>query len=569
MKSPALIGAIVFVLAVGVITAQDTKPAGPSLMKASFGKLPIYFIENRGVYPDEVKFYVQGADKTLFITKEGITFRLKGKDRSWVVKLEFVGANPDAIPIGKDQQQAIFSYFMGSEKDWKTVLRTYAKVVYEDLWPGIDLIYKGTVNRLKYEFVVNPGADPEKIRLRYHGVTSVALSKAGALKVETPEGGFEDALPMAWQEIGSERVPVEMAFSLACETDLRRQEFGLLVGDYDRTRPLILDPAILVYCGYIGGASREGGNGIAVDGAGNAYVTGETESDQQTFPVTVGPDLTYNDTGIYYDAFVAKVNALGTSLVYCGYIGGIGHDWGAAIALDARGNAYVSGTTQSTEQTFPVVVGPDLSHNGGGILGDVFVARVDPGGTALMYCGYIGGAGQEEACGLAVDVAGNAYVAGWTGSDQKTFPVTAGPDLTLHGHSDAFVAKVSQALLFAAGVPWGGQVITLSILASDDAGLSYQVATSAGSGPIMIGSRRLDLSLDSLLVISVSDFWPSIFSGYRGVIDSKGQARVAIHIPNTPILIGVRLHSAFVTLSPAAPSGVCSISNTFMFSITK
>ena len=171
------------------------------------------------------------------------------------------------------------------------------------------------------------------------------------------------------------------------------------------------------------------GYGIAVDGSGNAYVTGYTASTEATFPVTVGPDLTYN--GGLYDAFVAKVNAAGTALVYCGYIGGSDDDEGYGIAVDGSGNAYVTGDTASTEATFPVTVGPDLTYNGG--FADAFVAKVNAAGTALVYCGYIGGGGGEYGYGIAVDSAGNAYVTGATTSTEATFPVTVGPDLTYNG----------------------------------------------------------------------------------------------------------------------------------------
>jgi len=121
-------------------------------VEKSFGRLPLYFIENRGQIDGDIPFYVKGADKTLYFTSKGITFALKGRDNDkterWVVKLDFVSANPDVKPRGKDKQKAIFSYFKGRPEDWKTGLPTYSKLVYEDLWPGINLVYSGTVNEL-------------------------------------------------------------------------------------------------------------------------------------------------------------------------------------------------------------------------------------------------------------------------------------------------------------------------------------------------------------------------------------------------------------------------------------
>jgi hypothetical protein len=200
--------------------------------------------------------------------------------------------------------------------------------------------------------------------------------------VTTPAGGFQDDIPAAWQEIDGRRVSVSVAYALAeaCPERKRRdwlvpdadhlpsaianrQSYTFRLGSYDPTLPLVLDPAVLVYCGYIGGSSYDYGYGIAVDGAGNAYVTGYTQSTEATFPdgdgfgTLTGPDLTHNGDA---DAFVAKVKADGTGLVYCGYIGGDDDDYGYGIAVDGAGNAYVTGETTSTETDtppFPVTSG--------------------------------------------------------------------------------------------------------------------------------------------------------------------------------------------------------------------
>jgi hypothetical protein len=252
----------------------------------------------------------------------------------------------------------------------------------------------------------------------------------------------------------------------------------------------------LVYAGYIGGSRDDVGYGIAVDSAGNAYVTGWTDS--TNFPVTVGPDLTHNG---FADAFVAKVNAAGTALVYAGYIGGSDFDQGAGIAVDGAGNAYVIGYTYSTEATFPVTVGPDLTHNG---FKDAFVAKVNPAGTALVYAGYIGGSGWDQGTGIAVDSAGNAYVTGYTNSPAASFPVTVGPDLSYNGGTwDAFVAKIAidlQGGLAVGGAPVFGTKVKLKNLATadwtkttTDAAGAYQVdPVASGSYKITIGPFMVD-----------------------------------------------------------------------------
>jgi len=459
--------------------ADAVQPLKPSSVKleADFGKMPLYFIANKGQMDERVDYYVQGKDKSVYFSPEGVTFVLtsavapshslksgfiagdsaiessveasKATER-WVVKLEFVGADRDVRPLGQDDTGAVISYFKGNFEDWHTGIPTYSRIVYRNLWPGIDLVYSGTVNKLKYEFVVQPGADASKIKMAYSGASEVALGEGGRLEVRTPLGNLRDEEPVAYQEKDGKRVDIPMGFVLEepglgeIERDGRDQgpkprshAFGFNVGDYDRNLPLIMDPAIFVYCGYIGGSDEDWGQGIAVDASGNAYVTGYTHSTQATFPETGGPDLTHNG---FADVFVAKVNASGTGLVYCGYIGGSQGDYGYSIAVDGSGNAYITGHTGSAEDTFPETGGPDLTHNGND---DIFVAKVNASGTALTYCGYIGGSGDDYGYGIDVDGSGNAYVTGSTSSSQGTFPETGGPDLIYNLATDAYVAKVN------------------------------------------------------------------------------------------------------------------------------
>ena len=211
-----------------------------------------------------------------------------------------------------------------------------------------------------------------------------------------------------------------------------------------------------------------------------------------------------------------------------------------------------------------MAVGPDLSHNGSS---DAYVAKLNASGTALVYCGYIGGAAGDGGIGIAVDGAGNAYVTGCTGSNEKTFPVTVGPDVTHNGGNDAFVAKVALTLLQGGGNPGPGGTVALTLTATDDTGLPYLLGSSFGPGPFWIGNRQVGLSPDDLLVVSVNGYWPWIFSGYQGLIGTNGHAKAIINIPNIPALIGLRIYSAFVTLSPSAPLGIKSISNTFSITI--
>jgi hypothetical protein len=551
---------------VSPLASATTGPTPQAHIEQAFGKVPLYFVENQGQLDGRVAYYIQGNDKTIYFTPEGVTFALTApltpsaslrasptlspREREldsprphlgegpgeratqrWAVKLDFVDANPNVHPVGQDKTEAVISYFKGPQDQWHTGLPTYASILYPDLWPGIDLVYHGTVNQLKYEFIVHPGADPSQIRLVYRGATSVTLNAAGQMQVTTPLGGFTDDAPVAYQEMDGQRVPVDMAYQLANDARaddesqpadspfaIRHSQFGFSVGPYDPTRPLILDPTILVYCGYIGGSGDDWGSSIAVDGAGNAYVTGYTHSTEATFPVVGGPDPTFNGA---QDVFVAKVNSAGTALVYAGYIGGSDGDWGNGIAVDKAGNAYVTGFTYSTEATFPVVGGPDLTYNGW----DAFVAKVRADGTGLVYAGYIGGSAYDEARGIAVDGAGNAYVTGYTHSTEATFPVVGGPDPTFNGGIDAFVAKVradGTGLVYA-GYIGGSDGDFGNGIAVDGAGNAYVTGytySTEATFPIVGGpDLTFNGGVDAFVAKVRADGTGLVYAGYIGGVD--------------------------------------------------
>jgi len=446
------------VLATGLLAAAGFATAAPSVELPAetgerqaavelLGRLPLLFVPAQVSADGGLGYVVRGSGVTVWLSESGLTYRLHRASEdesqavasSWVVALDLVGATPRP-PVGEDLLPTRVSYFKGPKSAWRSGLPSYGSVRYREPWPGVDLVVGGRAGELKSTFVVRPGADAGVIRLAYSGASAVRLGPDGVLVVETPLGDIREQPPVAYQDVDGRRVEVAASFELEKGSEPGLQAYRFRVGGYDPARELVVDPVTLVYCGYIGGSGDEYGRGIAVDALGRAYVTGRTESTEATFPVTVGPDLSYN--GGDADVFVAKVAATGTALDYCGYIGGAGDDEGSAVAVDAAGNAYVTGRTESTEATFPVTVGPDITYNGGSE--DAFVAKVNADGTALVYCGYVGGVDVEWGYGIALDTEGNAYVTGLTHSSEATFPVTVGPDLSFNGgNGDAFVARVN------------------------------------------------------------------------------------------------------------------------------
>ena len=543
----------------GAGAARGPEPASSASARAEslLGRLPIYFIENRGQEDPRVAYYVPGHDIATYFTADGVTFAFSSpmpprprrslaraaaapsepvvRER-WALKLELVGADRAVMPRGQDMTPAVVSYFKGPESEWKTGLRTYAGVIYPDLWPGIDLVYAGVGGQLKYAFHVKPGADPTRIRLAYHGATAMALDR-GRLEVSTPLGGFSDERPYAYQEVDGQRREVRAAFALAGG----RHTFGFDVGAYDPRLPLVLDPGFLVYSGYIGGTGFETANAIAVDSAGSAYVVGATTSTVPSFPGTIGPDLTQNGD---FDAYVAKVAADGSGLVYAGYVGGSSFDEAQAVAVDSAHNAYVTGRTSSTQATFPKKVGPGLTYNGGAF--DAFVAKIKPDGTGLVYAGYIGGAGDDGALAIAVGSSGNAYVAGRTDSTQSTFPVTVGPNLSFNGGGfDAFVAKVKpdgSGLVYAGYIGGAGSDVATGI-AVNSAGNAYVVGLTASDQttfPVIVGP---DLTFngggfDGFVAKVKADGTGLVYAGYLGGAGDDDAGSVAVDSAGSAYVVG-------------------------------
>jgi hypothetical protein len=413
-------------------TASATKQQG----LAAYGKLPLAFTANAGQSDARVRYSAQGAGFAVFLTRREAMLALdrlgtKGKRNGAALALRFLGANPNVAIGGERPGTGRVNYLLGNDPaKWRTGLRTYERVVYRGLWPGVDLAFHGQSGKLKYEFLVRPGARVSEIRLAYRGAKRLSLDSAGNLLVRTPARVLTDTRPLSYQLIDGKRVAVASRFALG-----RLGGFGFALGrGYDRRYPLLIDPGLL-YSTYLGGSGYDNsGYGIAVDGAGSAYVAGSTSS--ADFPTTPGAfDTTWNGVT---DAFVTKLSASGAALGYSTYLGGGDADGGNGVAVDGAGSAYVTGYTDSAD--FPTTPGAfDTTLDG---YSDAFVTKLGASGAALGYSTYLGGGDYDNSgVDLAVDGAGSAYLTGWT--DSADFPTTPGAfDTTWNGLTDAFVTKL-------------------------------------------------------------------------------------------------------------------------------
>jgi len=412
---------------------------------AEYGQLPLAFERNQGQSDPRVQFLSRGHGYTLFLTGNEAVLKLSKlrntgstpalAQPSNLVRMRLVAANPDAAATGSDELSGRSNYFLGNDRSkWHSNVPNYAKVKYPGVYPGIDLVYYGTQGELEYDFVVAPGADPQAIRLQLEGSQREPLrvDAAGVLIADTTAGEVRFHKPVIYQSTGAgQRTIVDGTYKL-----LAANLVGFDVSAYDETKALVIDP-VLSYSSFLGSTNADGHDSVsvAVDSSGNAYIASGTLSTNfpaiGAFQPTYGGNPVICDQGPIFcgDAFVTKINATGTAIVYSTYLGGNDSDYAYGLAVDSAGNAYVAGLTKSTN--FPVTAGVFQPTFGGSpspcddyLCGDAFITKLDSTGSALVYSSYLGGSGNEHPEGVVIDAQGNAYLAGDTGSTD--FPTTPG-----------------------------------------------------------------------------------------------------------------------------------------------
>jgi hypothetical protein len=384
--------------------------------------LPLFFEPNRGQADTRVLFLARGDGFSLFLTAG----RMVASGAGAAVGLRLAGANPRARVEGLEPLPGRSNYFLGSG-GWRTGIPQYAQVRYRDLYPGVSLVFYGNRRQLEFDFRVAPGADPGAIRLEFDSTVTPQLSPEGWLTV----GPLRLNRPAVYQ--GQRRLEGRYVLRGAGQV-------AFALPDYDRARPLNIDP-VMTFASYLGGDGAVSGGsdyprGVATDAAGNVYVAGTTESSK--FPTT--PNAAYSTyRGGQWTAFVAKFNPNGVP-VYSTYFPGTDVVIeSSAIAADAAGNAYVTGNTLSG--SFPATDGAFQKTRAGGL--DAFALKLGPNGS-VVYATLLGGESSDYGQAIAVDNAGSVYVAGMTYSAK--FPVTSGAYQTEKKTSTAsFVSKLDAA----------------------------------------------------------------------------------------------------------------------------
>ncbi len=388
-------------------------------------RLPLRFEENRGQASPSTRFVARGPNYALALEPSGSALFWSDLSRrtSARIRMNLIGANRGARLEPSDPLAVRTTYLRGQDPSgWLAGVDSYGRVTYRGVYQGVDLAFYGAGGTLEYDFLVRPGADPDRIRFRLEGADGVRLEPGGSLLVSTPAGEARWEKPVVYQTIAGERREVAGRFRL-----VGKRTVAFALGAYDRQRTLVIDPA-LSFATYLGGTGNDAARAVTADSSGNMYVAGYTTS--QDLPVTSGVSQSaYGGQTVNFmtgDAFVAKFSPSGTP-VYITYLGGRGDDIAMGLAVDTSGNAWVTGCTNS--DNFPVKNALQAKFGGSGgnvrlITGDAFVAELNPQGSQLLYGTYLGGTQDDAGTAIAVDASGMVYVTGTTLS-RNNFPISA------------------------------------------------------------------------------------------------------------------------------------------------
>jgi hypothetical protein len=424
--------------------------SGKARLAAERMKLPLSFEPNYGQTSRQVKFLSRGSGYALYLSSDGAVLSLRRPSANGVkdglsplhktkmddfaptlLRMTLVGANSSPTISGVEELPGKSNYFIGSNPSmWRRNLPTFAKVKYENVYPGIDLAYYGSQGQLEYDFIVAPGADPRMIELSFPGAEELSIDSEGDLVIGLKHGEIVERAPTFFQEVNGIKETIAGRYILKGSNRVAFQ-----IGTTDRSKAVVIDPAIQ-FSTYLGGSSDDFPLYMELDRFGSVYVVGFTTSTD--FPTT--PDsLQSTFAGGTFDAFVTKLNPQGSAVVYSTYLGGTGDDFGLGIAVDPRGLAYLTGQTSSTD--FPTTSRAFQPSYGGGN-SDGFVAKLSADGSVLVYSTYLGGSGDDAALIGPTDPGGHVYAEGFTSS--MDFPTTAGAFQRTYGGGavDAFVAKL-------------------------------------------------------------------------------------------------------------------------------
>ncbi len=603
----------------GSANSLATNRSAQTRVSEAYGKLPLSFEANTGQTDSRVKFLSRGRGYTLFLTStEAILNLSKGgesvkqsvlaapfienhKPEQASLQLRFVGANPSPKITGLEQLQGKSHYLIGNNPhQWRTGVCNFSSVKYEAVYPGVDVVYYGNQRQLEYDFLLAPGADLKNIKLRFSGAHRLNLDSDGNLLLGVGSEQIRQPRPVVYQEMKGGRKFIAASYRINSN-----HEVAFEVGAYDHSKPLVIDP-VLGYATYLGGSGSDAGLDIFVYGIGYAYVTGRTDSVNFPFAASAAHHREGDS-----DVFVLKFNETGSAVDFCTYLGGSGYDVGTSI--DVNADIYITGLTRSAD--FPTQKAQQTIYGGGS---DAFVTRLSPGGDEILFSTYLGGSGfeigngiatnfgavfvtgatnsadflsknalplvgnvgqdafvtkfdfsgstllystklggdgEDVGNGIALDLAGNAYIAGDTGS--TNLPTVSPLQVAFAGVVDAFVAKLSTTVSEQVSIAYctylgGGGSDVASDIAVDASGNAYLAgATNSLNFPLVNPTQNKFGGATDGLVAKLSTTGSTlVFSTYLGGSGLDYAHGIALDIGRNIYVAGETSSADFPLMKP-------------------
>lgn len=428
-------------------------------IKNSYGKIPLSFEENKGQFNSDIKFACRRSSSTLFLSKDQVDLVISKKttpptlekerflesqnqraekttDSIAKISLKMVGAKQPKEIVGINETVTKSNYFSGFNK-WQTDISHYEKVLYEQIYSGIDIIYYGNdENRFEYDLVVAPKVNPSKIIISFDVKSSsseklqqpLKLDKDGNLVISLGEEEIYQPKPIVYQEINGVRSYIKGNYVLKS-----RNQVGFTIGKYNTNYPLIIDPEV-IYSTFIGGSNTDGIDEIIVDDKGSAYILGGTFSKDLSTTENAFQKQGQK-TNLDSDIFIAKLNPQGNEYIYLTYITGSNLDSGNDITVDLDGNIYITGETESKD--FPLFKPMQSNLKGHS---DAFITKLNAQGNSLIFSTLLGGNDIDEGNAIGLDSQGSIYIAG--GSNSSDFPLFNPRNTKKDGFREAFITKL-------------------------------------------------------------------------------------------------------------------------------
>lgn len=538
--------------------ASINSPAGTSEVDGGAvplqGRRRLRFEENAGQIDPQVRYMARGRGYTLYLMDTDAVFAIReprtaatakaelGQDwqpeplQGRVVRMRMRGAHPEPDLVPGAPLPGVSHYYLGDDPaQWRTGVRSFDSVRVEGAYQGVDLVYYNRDGSLEFDFVVAAGADPSEIALVFDGADEVTVAEDGSLTVRAGPCELRQAPPSAYQVRGEEREAVAGRYLMAPDGAVR-----FTLGEYDRTRPLVIDPAVS-YSTYLGGTVEDELSDVEVDAYGNTFVSGWTNSPD--FP-RVGSPWTFRGS---FDAYVAVLGPAGMQLLYAAFIGGTGEDACYSMALDTQGSPYLAGYTTSSD--FPTV--HPIETDAGNADTDVFVTKLASNGASLVYSTYLGGNDTEVATGIDVDPAGNAYVAGLTNSTD--YPMV-GAYMGNRDGLDAFVTKINAAgtaLSYSTYLASDGVENATDIVVSGGGEVTVVGGTNSGGFPVYEPFQDMIVGESDGFVTRLSGSGSTLrFSTFIGGNRMDVPQGVCLDADGAAIVAGVTYSSNFPTRNP-------------------